>query len=438
MAPRYVSKSKARFIGDDGETMYLIFGEEVEHLSESGDASTVKYRGRTGSVSTAALAGDPTLECYFLDVGQGDSTLIVTPGRKRILIDGGKSPARGRAGQAEQSLTWMYRLDEVDEPVVIDLLVITHADEDHIGGLVNLVLNRLITVKRVVHSGIATYDAPNPDDDLGVRDGDLLITTHDSLDDLDAPSQHPLSKQFLAWKTALELEGVEYGRVQAGGEIDVGDPAVTIRVLGPIPDELPSGEVALEWLGDKSHTINGHSVVMSLEYKNARVLLPGDVNKEGSARLLADAWSAQHLDAHVLKAPHHGSHEFAPEFLEAVRPQVTSISSGEIPDHGHPRANFLGAVGKYSRSDEPLLFSTALSALFGAAGWDEEQAVVDANADSTSEENAVRRELFRRLLPGIINVRTDGEELFAATRVQAQYWWATFGPTPLAARPNSD
>ena len=61
------------------------------------------------------------------------------------------------------------------------------------------------------------------------------------------------------------------------------------------------------------------------------------------------------FDAHILKAPHHGSHEFTPKFLQAVNPQITSISSGEIPDHGHPRANFLAAAGRNSRGDEPLL-----------------------------------------------------------------------------------
>ena len=70
----------------------------------------------------AALDTKPRLECYFLDVGQGDATLIVTPARKKILVDGGKGVARGRIGEAEQAL---------------------------IGGLINLVMNSKIVVKAV-------------------------------------------------------------------------------------------------------------------------------------------------------------------------------------------------------------------------------------------------------------------------------------------------
>ena len=148
--------------------------------------------------------------------------------------------------------------------------------------------------------------------------------------------------------------------------VDVGDPDIPHR--GARTDRrVPAGADALRWLKGKSHTINGHSVVLRLTYDDVRVLLDGDVNIEGAEPILGDPALAAKLDAHVLKAPHHGSHEFTPEFIDAVNPQITTISSGEIPDHGHPRANFLGIVGQRSRSDSPLLYSTALSAVFSKA-----------------------------------------------------------------------
>lgn len=101
----------------------------------------------------------------------------------------------------------------------------------------------------------------------------------------------------------------------------MGDPAVTIEVLGPRVDHLtgPDRDV-FAWFGDKGLTINGHSVVLRLTYRDVRLLLSGDLNVEGSEHLMADPAITAKLDAHVLKAPHHGSHEFHRPFLKAVDP----------------------------------------------------------------------------------------------------------------------
>jgi competence protein ComEC len=435
MAKRYVKVNKVKLQMDDGESMQLIYGDEVDTVGNaSGDNATVTYRGRSGSLPNASIDTEAKLECYFLDVGQGDATLIVTPGRKKILVDGGKGVAAGRIGEAEQALVWKYRLDQPDTTVTIDLVVLTHADEDHIGGLVNLIMNDKIVVKKVIHSGIATYDMPKADDQLGKRKKiggtEYLTTVHSTLDELDRTN---MSQVFAAWIAVLELEGVDYESVQSGGVVDVGDPDVLIEVLAPIVEQ-PAGADALRWFHGKSHTINGHSVVLRLTYDNVLVLLTGDINIEGAEPILGDPALAAKLDAHVLKAPHHGSHEFTPEFMDAVNPQITTISSGEIPDHGHPRANFLGVAGQRSRSASPLLYSTALSAVFSKAESTEHQEAVDLHGDSTRADNRAKRELFMKLLPGIINVRTDGHQIHAATRVATGYWWVTFFPIEPAPR----
>jgi glyoxylase-like metal-dependent hydrolase (beta-lactamase superfamily II) len=433
-----VSRPKAKFEADSGEAFQLIWGDEVDTAGPEENGSVpVRYRGRDGTVPAGALDGEPRLECYFLDVGQGDATLIVTPGRKKILIDGGKTVrGAGVIGEAEQALIWKYRLDEAESPLVVDLVVLSHADEDHIGGLVNLVMNKRIEVRRVIHSGIATFNAGSADDELGERDTvdgtEYLVTRHSSLGELDGAD---LDDGFKPWVAALELEGVAYEAVEAGSTVDIGDPDILIEVLGPVvehPDGYESG--ALRWLGDRAHTINGHSVVLRITYGDVRILLAGDINTEGARLLLADPVLRAGLDAHVLKAPHHGSHEYAPGFLAAVNPQITSISSVEIPDHAAPRANFLGAAGKYSRGDTPLLYSTALSAVFGKAELRAHQDAVDAVPKSTPANNSVKRELFHKLLPGIINIRTDGNEIYAATRVMTGYQWVPFGPVPASER----
>src|SRR6185503_7268282 len=144
----------------------------------------------------------------------------------------------------------------------------------------------------------------------------------------------------------------------------VGDPNITIEVLGP-RTELTAlvNRKMYRWFGDHAHTINGHSVVLKLSYKNISLLLAGDLNEIGEEHLLEDQSLAKKMDANVLKAPHHGSHEFSRRWLDAVNPQISTISSGDDTDHGHPRAVFIGAMGNASRQPA-YIFSTEIAANF--------------------------------------------------------------------------
>ena len=365
MATRYVSTKTAylTFVpppadDDDPKTMTLIYGDEVQTTGpETNGKTPVTYRGRAGTIPVAKLDTKPRFECYFLDVGQGDATLIVTPGRKRILIDGGKPAASGRLSEAHFTLNWLYELDEKPGPLVLDLVVLSHADEDHIGGLITLIQDPKIEVKRVIHSGIATYDKPAKDDQLGrtrtIGGTTYLIDRHSDIDELDPQD---LSESFRAWVTVLGNEGAETEAVEAGDQIDIGDPTVTVDVLGPRLDHV-GGNDGYEWFGSKSHTINGHSVVLLLTYDDVRILLSGDLNIEGGKHLLADPTIAAQLDAHVLKAPHHGSHEFTgPSSKLSTRRSPLSppgrhpTTATPGPSSSAPSARSPAAPSLYSRS----------------------------------------------------------------------------------------
>lgn len=334
-------------------------------------------------------------------------------------------------------------LDEPGSGVIdIDLVVLSHADSDHVGGLVHLIEDPKIRVRKVVHSGIATFDEIDPvtnkkKGSLGtvqqVDGAKYLVTRHDTLQDLQG--QGSLSGDFQAWAAALDAEGVDYQAVYAGGpEVKIDDPNVTVEVVGPVLDSPTGFPKAYEWFGDLAHTINGHSVVLRLTYEDVKILLTGDINTQGGKKLCDRPASAAMLDAHVLKAPHHGSEEFYPPLFEAVNPQMVAISSGEMPDFGHPRPNFLGACGKYSRSDVPLVYSTELAAVYVASDQLEDQAALDRRTGSVDDDRAFSRELFRKSLSGIINIRTDGHVIHGATRVQTGYWWVTDYPLTPADR----
>ncbi len=406
-------------------SMILIFGDEVEtNGSVANGRLPVKFRDREGFIKTSSLGDQAALELYFIDVGQGDSTFIITPGRKRILIDGGAND------RALRFLAWKYRLDQPANSVDIDLLVLTHADIDHIKGLTPIIKHSQINVKRVIHSGIATFKSGAYATSLGdqvVSNGTTYLKTrHGQISDL---ARANLSSDFDAWATAIdaELTPGSYEAVScATPDIDVGDPDVNIEVLGPNLESI-GGQPVFRWFDDEAHTINGHSVVLRLTHKNVQVLLSGDVNIQGSEHLLAVPGLQPKFSAQVLKAPHHGSHEFSAGFLAAVRPQISVISSGDEPDHGHPRAVFLGAIGKVSRSENPLLFSTDI-----AANFVEVNVPPPATTPVPGDPNAQLRELFKRRLHGMINVRSDGSNLYAARRVVAAYQWEAYGPVPSA------
>ena len=432
-----------RFVSDKTTTMYknaigssrhgyLIFGDEVTTTgSTNNDRMPIVFRGRPGFVKKSRLETTHPLEFYSVDVGQGDATFVVTPAGKKILIDGGLNR------RALGFLVWRYRLDNPANSVDIDLLVLTHADGDHLRGLMPIIKHPQINVKNIIHNGIAIFDkSAGHETRLGDLDAskDFLTTRHNDLSDLNALSN--ISEDFKDWRTAVTAEGANYQAVDTDmGSIDVGDPVVTLEVLGPKRET----DGSYKWFGDKAHTINGHSVVLRLTFDEVSFMLSGDLNIEGSEHLIADPVLASKMSAHVLKCPHHGSHEFHHSFLENVRPQISTISSGDTPDHGHPRANFIAAIGLASRSKRPLVFSTEIAATFvgdGETAAPAEGIAIDGLDFTTTVGNDTARKRFKLLLPGIINVRTNGKELYAFRRVNAGYQWESYGPMDPAPKPS--
>ncbi len=440
MPRRFIASRSAAFHPGpltNARDFVMLFGDEVETTGrQRGGRDEVLYRRRPGWVRSDRLIEHHPLELYAVDVGQGDATFIVTPGERTILVDG------GMGDEAFQFLVWKYRLDVADaQPVDIDLLILTHTDGDHIAGLASIVRHPLINVRRIVHSGIARFRSGAFDSDLGDTQGTgtqrILLTRHDRIDEL---QRDDLTSNLQSWFDAVTQEqqtaGLDYGAVDATtGTIDIGDPAVTLHVLGPRLGRHPvTGDPVYPWLSSAPKTVNGHSVIVRLDVGNVRMLLPGDLNERGASYLMADPDFVAAADAHVLKAPHHGSHDFHRPFLEAVSPQISVISSGESPDHGHPRANFLGTVGQASRSREPLIFSTELVAMFAV---DDDAAAPDADDPVDPTDPAMlgqARRRFKKRLNGIINIRTDGADLYAARRVAASYQFVTYGPLAPAAR----
>ncbi len=131
--------------------------------------------------------------------------------------------------------------------------------------------------------------------------------------------------------------------------------------------------------GDDGKSKNGHSVVIRLHYNNVTILLGGDLNIPAENHLLHHhtrldpekvtgrrrtrmlAKARKVFESGVAKACHHGSADFTEDFLKAVNPIATVVSSGDEESHSHPRPDALGSFGRYGRGVRPLIFSTELA-----------------------------------------------------------------------------
>lgn len=229
------------------------------------------------------------LEIDFFDVGQGDSHLIILEG-VQILVDGGSD------GSILGELAKM--LDATDR--YLDLLVLTHTDADHIGGLPQVLERYQI--------GAFIYNS---------RGSDSAI-----------------------WREFAELirkKNIPVIVVGEGDVITVGDAKLT--VLNPGPEFV------------ESSAPNDASIVMFLESLGTSVLLTGDIAL-ATERYLLDKYN---LDADILKVAHHGS-KFATtkEFLAEVTSKVSIIQVGKNR-HGHPTQEVLGnldaAASRIYRND---------------------------------------------------------------------------------------
>jgi competence protein ComEC len=235
------------------------------------------------------------LEVSVLDVGQGDSLFVVSPGGKTMLIDGGGAFGGFPGREAHQGVD---PGEEAVSPYLwsrgfqkLDVVALTHAHQDHLGGL-TAVLENFQVGKLWIGREVSTT---------------ALTRLEGLAREKKTPIEHELRGKVFSW------DGVE-------GEF-----------LWP---EDASEEIA-------PSAKNDDSLVLRLRFGNESLLLPGDAEKESEHAILAEN-DANRLRSDVLKIGHHGSkNSTMPEFLAAVQPRIGIISSGESNPYGHPSPELL-------------------------------------------------------------------------------------------------
>jgi competence protein ComEC len=234
------------------------------------------------------------LELSVLDVGQGDSLFVVSPHGKTLLVDGGGAFG-GFGGQTN------HGVDPGEEAVSaylwsrgfqrIDVVTLTHAHQDHLGGLAAILENFRVGqlwIGREVRS-------------------QALADVEKLAKDRKIPIEHETRANAFAWD---DVQG---------------------KFLWPEPSSATPSEAAR----------NDDSLVLKLRYADRAMMLPGDAEKEAEREMLSEI-SEDELRAEVLKIGHHGSkNSTTAEFLAAVKPRVAIISVGEDNPYGHPNAELL-------------------------------------------------------------------------------------------------
>ncbi|MCA9728660.1 MAG: hypothetical protein KC729_13305, partial [Candidatus Eisenbacteria bacterium] len=405
-------------------------------------------------------------------VGQGDGILIRTPNHRHIMIDGGYQRSKQPTGKnAADFVDWKFAKDYGTTTIDLDVMIASHCDADHYGGLwdlLNPAEDRELDAQQVLlghflHAGVSWFKKPGGRY-LGPESNGFLTRLLGNRADVGAAlgsgSGIKLQGEWAKFLQCVYDTGCPISRIS---HVDAwlpgfapGEQPVAIRVLAPVEYDL-NGQPALTDFGSDSKNTNGHSVLLRLDYGRSRILLTGDLNKKAQQSLLTE-WEGSRTEflCDVAKGCHHGSDDVSYAFLQAMQPAATVISSGDDESHSHPRPKIVAASGLTGyvtlANDEivtPLVYSTEIARsvrigtpkrfTFSEVKDAQGQAISETRMDKVGVDYGVvtagalkpqsrtatmnHRKIVDGIIYGLVNVRTDGDRILCATLNEADSKW---------------
>ncbi len=407
----------------------------------------VDPRGPSGWMLKEDIKKNKLLELTFVDVGQGDGCLIITPDDDKIIIDAGKEDNMYRF------LYWKFGKFKKD--FVFQSAIITHPDADHYGGFTKFFENPNIKFETVYHNGICEREVTKGKKILGKIEGkgkekflvDLIQDKNDLVALSGGKEYYKMLKKVLDSGRVGDIRWLTAGDKYLPG-YEANKP-LSIQVLGPVSEPDDEKRPRLRYFDNDSKTKNGHSIVLKIKYNNVKIFIGGDLNSESENFLLSHytgissppvksdkakfiTLARRVFKCDIYKSCHHGSSDFTSDILAAVEPLATVISSGDDEPYSHPRADTLGTLGKFSRGDRPLIFSTELARSAKEKiknsdqmqkeleKWMEKSEMTQEQKDKAREE---RRKIYKKIgrsidVYGAISLRTDGNDVVVAQRIE--------------------
>ena len=222
------------------------------------------------------------LKINFVDVGQGDCTLITTPNNKKIIVDGGGNENY----DIGKNTLLPYLLDR--GITKIDYIIVSHFDTDHCKGLYYVMKN--IKVKNIIVSK--------------------------------QPEQSVNYKEFL---NIAKKKRIKVIYMNKGDRISI-EKNIDICFLWPDSSNLVT-----------ENPLNNNSIVCKLVYKNFSCIFTGDIEKIAEEKILKQYEKKSVLKSTILKVAHHGSKTSSTEeIIKKIKPKIALIGVGQNNKFGHP------------------------------------------------------------------------------------------------------
>lgn len=242
---------------------------------------------------------DGQLEVHFVDVGQGAAQVIIAPNKKVMVIDGGNND------DEDDMVAYLKQLGISK----VDILIGTHPDADHIGGI------------------------------------DAVINSFD-IGKIYMPKVQRDTETFADVLNAIQNKGLKVSTAKAGLNLDL-DPTLQVKMIAPIDETVSDA--------------NELSAVVRLQYGEQSFLLTGDIGIPAEKDLIQ---SGENLKSSVLLIGHHGSDTSSSEaFIKKVQPNYAVIQVGKN-SYGHPTSEVLDRLANYKASiyrndtDGTIVFTT--------------------------------------------------------------------------------